>query len=171
VFEPPFALPHRGKFFFDIQADTYSAFPILAATTNPYPDGEGWGTGPEWDCSRPADARAYLPHPDLVFRVELCSAPNGGAGEERSEDRLRLEATPNPASRQMVLTLREPRDGRCRAVVAAIYGRTAYSVVRLLNAGTHHLNVDGSRLAAGLYFVRLVGPGRAAKTARVVVVR
>ena len=74
VFDPPFALPHRGKFFFVVQANLPPHFP--AATTNPYPDGQAWETGPAWECSRPGGARSYSsPVIDLIFEVQFC----GGA--------------------------------------------------------------------------------------------
>jgi hypothetical protein len=71
-FDPPFALPHRGKFFFVIQADFNGAFAIPAATTNPYPDGEGWETGPRADCFGPGSARSYVAHPDLAYTIQFC---------------------------------------------------------------------------------------------------
>ena len=72
-FDPPFALPHRGEFFFDVQADDFSAFSMLASNANPYPEGQGWQTGPVIDCSVPGTPRSSWAHPDLVFKIVFCS--------------------------------------------------------------------------------------------------
>jgi hypothetical protein len=72
VFDPPFALPHQGKFFFDILSGDFS-FGILAATTDPYPDGEGWETAPVFNCDRPGAPRSFIQHPDLVFQIQFCA--------------------------------------------------------------------------------------------------
>jgi hypothetical protein len=74
VFDPPFALPHRGRFFFVIQAEFYHSFAIPAATTNPYQDGAGWETGAVFGCSQPGYPYSDGPHHDLVFRVQLCGS-------------------------------------------------------------------------------------------------
>jgi hypothetical protein len=90
VFDPPFALPLQGKFFFDILANDFSAFGILAATTDPYPDGQGWETGPEFNCDRPGDGRTFVPHPDLVFQIQFCAT---GATPTRQGSWGRLKTT------------------------------------------------------------------------------
>ena len=72
VFDPPFALPYRGRFFFDILASFFSSWLIPAATADPYPDGEAWETGPVVDCS-PGWPRASPPQADLVFEVRFCA--------------------------------------------------------------------------------------------------
>ena len=80
--DPPVALPHTGAFFFDVQADYYSAFPMLASNANPYPQGEAWETGPFIDCSLPGAPRIFVPHPDLVFKIVFCTT--GATGTRRS---------------------------------------------------------------------------------------
>src|SRR5262249_34208422 len=69
VFDPPFALPHRGRFFFDIMAGQYNVFQIPASSRNPYTDGEAWETSPTGgDCPYPAGAfYDPPPRPDLAF--------------------------------------------------------------------------------------------------------
>lgn len=73
VFDPPFALPGRGKYFFDVLAAYYSSWLIPAVTTDPYPNGEAWSTTAVWDCSRPAWPYGDDPPTlDLVFEVRFC---------------------------------------------------------------------------------------------------
>ena len=73
VFDPPFALPHRGMFFFDIMASEHSAWLIPAVTTDPYLDGEAWETSVA-DCSRPGPPFADTPpNLDLVFDIQFCA--------------------------------------------------------------------------------------------------
>ena len=73
LFDPPFALPHAGKFFFAVQAGLYSSWLVPAARTDPYPGGRAWETTANFDCSRPAGAYADAPpYVDLAFEVEFC---------------------------------------------------------------------------------------------------
>lgn len=74
VFDPLFALPHRGHFFFDILASEHSSWGIPAVTTDPYPDGEAWETGPNF-CEGPGPPRGFAspPYVDLVFEVRFCA--------------------------------------------------------------------------------------------------
>ena len=72
-FNPPIALPHRGEFFFDVQADYYSAFPMLASNADPYPQGKGWQTGPVILCDLPGSPEVSYSHPDLVFKMVFCT--------------------------------------------------------------------------------------------------
>ena len=91
VFDPPFALPHRGHFYFDVLATYYSGWLVPAATTNPYPDGQAWGTGPLLDCLTPGEADDYRspPHVDLIFAVRFCST-GATAARPKSWGRTRL---------------------------------------------------------------------------------
>jgi hypothetical protein len=71
--DPPVALPHTGTFFFDVQADYYSAFPMLASNADPYPQGKGWQTGPVFYCDRPGGPRLSSTYPDLIFKIVFCT--------------------------------------------------------------------------------------------------
>jgi hypothetical protein len=73
VFDPPFALPHRGKFFFAVLASENSAWLIPAVTTDPYPEGEAWELSPAIDCSPGPPFGDTPPHLDLVFEVRFCA--------------------------------------------------------------------------------------------------
>ena len=73
VFDPPFALPHSGEFFLDIQAEFVTAFVTLAAITRPYANGDGWETGPVFGCARPGGPFPLNPPCDLVFQVRFCA--------------------------------------------------------------------------------------------------
>jgi len=73
-FDPPVALPHRGRYFFAIQELCWGWFDLLLSAGDPYPDGSAWRTGKSnfsgcilsYNISR-------LTGYDLVFTVEFCS--------------------------------------------------------------------------------------------------
>ena len=72
-FDPPFALPHRGEFFFAIQELCYGYFGLLASSSDAYSGGSAWRTGRSFlsGCGlRPYPSR--LLHPDLVFTIVFC---------------------------------------------------------------------------------------------------
>jgi hypothetical protein len=75
VFDPPFALPHRGKFFFDILASEGSSWLIPAVTSNPYPDGQAFWTGPALYCTPGFPDVNSPPNVDLAFEVRFCTNP------------------------------------------------------------------------------------------------
>jgi hypothetical protein len=89
VFDPPFALPHPGEFFLDIQAGFVQAFPVLAATTNPYANGQAWEMDPSIFCSGPAGAGPLTAGHDLVFQVRFCG-PATTPVTPRSWGRLKI---------------------------------------------------------------------------------
>ena len=74
AFNPPFALPHAGKYYFAIQANPCDGFFNMEFNDyNVYPDGEFWRNG------RTIYSGCYLrnypekfPQVDLVFTVEFC---------------------------------------------------------------------------------------------------
>lgn len=73
-FDPPFALPGPGKYEFAIVGQPCSGwFEILYASTNPYPDGEGWSHGRSsiTGC-RPRNYPTEQPNIDMVFEIEFC---------------------------------------------------------------------------------------------------
>lgn len=74
VFDPPLALPRRGRYFADFfVADCFGIIHLLASRANPYADGQAWFTfGNRYACgypTHPTDEGAGL---DLAFRVEFC---------------------------------------------------------------------------------------------------
>jgi hypothetical protein len=87
IFDPPFALPHRGEFFFDIMAGEFFSWGNLAASGDPYPDGQGWETSPTFTCDRPGPPR--YPGTDLCFQVQFCRGATVGA-EPRSWGKLKI---------------------------------------------------------------------------------
>ncbi len=72
VFDPPFALPRQGRFFFTIQdALCYGGFYFLGDTLNRYPFGQAWFNTVNFDCSL-GHARSYGAEDDLIFTIEFC---------------------------------------------------------------------------------------------------
>jgi hypothetical protein len=70
---PPFALPHRGLYFFDIIDNTcLGEFNLVANTHDPYAPGGAWKTTAGFDCSSPAGVFTETPGIDLVFKIEFC---------------------------------------------------------------------------------------------------
>jgi hypothetical protein len=74
IFDPPFALPSVGRYFFRIHiADCFGSFVLLATSTNTYADGEPWFVfGNRYACGVPTHPELRFPGGDLVFRVEFC---------------------------------------------------------------------------------------------------
>lgn len=73
LFDPPFALPRRGTFYFAIQELCYGYFDLLVSHSDPYAQGSAWRSGRSFlsGCGlRPYPNR--LLHPDLVFTIDFC---------------------------------------------------------------------------------------------------
>ena len=72
TFDPPLALPHRGKFAWFILQDPCAAyFDILAVDgSDPYPDGIGWYSGRSYCQQLPADFKPGTW--DYIFTIEFC---------------------------------------------------------------------------------------------------
>jgi len=92
------------------------------------------------------------------------------------ETRL-LSPFPNPLARASTLRFDLARSGRVRLEVFDLNGRRAAIVAdRAFDPGRHDLDWNGrdnrgARLGAGLYFVRMSGPGLETRNARLAVVR
>lgn len=92
------------------------------------------------------------------------------------ETRL-LSPFPNPLSRASTLRFDLARTGRVRLEVFDLNGRRVARVAdRAFDPGRHSLDWNGrddrgARLGAGLYFVRMSGPGLETRSARLAVVR
>jgi len=117
--------------------------------------------------------------PDLV--VTLRARVTGGlvAVGDRitpAETRL-LPPSPNPLSRSSALRFDLARGGRVRLEVFDLNGRRVALVAdRAFDPGRYRLDWNGrddggARLGAGLYFVRMSGPGLAPRSVRLAVVR
>jgi hypothetical protein len=76
IFDPPFALPSQGYYWFGVQPDPcYGFFQILLNGANAYKDGDSWLTGrvPLGECYlKPYPT--HFPNVDLVFEIRFCSA-------------------------------------------------------------------------------------------------
>ncbi len=73
-FDPPLALPYRGKFALDVQARDRGVFGTLAVMGNPYAGGQLCRTGPVFDCSIPGTGVCQgFETLDLCFKVEFCA--------------------------------------------------------------------------------------------------
>jgi len=89
-FDPPVALPHRGRYFFAIQELCWGWFDLLTSSVDAYPDGSAWRTGRSnfsgcilsYNVSR-------LIRPDLVFTIEFCRDA-ATATQRRSWGELKL---------------------------------------------------------------------------------
>ncbi len=75
VFDPPFALPRTGKFFFAIKDEVcFGAVDLLSNNTNPYPHGKAWQAEPanlfcdDLGCC-PWDFGGNI---DLIFDIVFC---------------------------------------------------------------------------------------------------
>jgi hypothetical protein len=166
TFDPPFALPHRGKFFFDIMADNWSAFPVVADTSNPYPDGMAWKTSPVFDCSQPGSPfDPDNPSRDLAFQVQFCGA--GPVGVPPSGARpLSLSTTPNPFQRTLQVSFDLPSSTYVRLAVFDLTGRRVATLVEgVLDPGPHSAtwgtpDTMGPRAGPGMYFIRLEAAGQ-----------
>ncbi len=77
VLDPPFALPGKGFFYFcAMEASCLSSIPILADTTDSYPEGGAWVMGPTLGCVSPGGVHGFPPGKlDLVFQIVFCSSP------------------------------------------------------------------------------------------------
>jgi hypothetical protein len=71
-FDPPFALPRAGRYFFSVQGDQcLGFFSVLADTTDPYPDGVAFFGHPT-DCVDLCASFHTYPVIDLIFDIEFC---------------------------------------------------------------------------------------------------
>ena len=69
---PPFALPHAGRYFFAVQGDLCEGFfSVLADTTDPYPGGVAFFGHPT-DCMTLCASFGTYPAIDLIFQIEFC---------------------------------------------------------------------------------------------------
>jgi hypothetical protein len=73
-FDPPIALPHRGRYFFATQELCYGAFNLLISVGDPYVDGGLWRTGRSnfSDCILAYNIDRISDY-DLVFTIEFCN--------------------------------------------------------------------------------------------------
>lgn len=165
VFDPPFALPHRGYFFFDIMAETVSSYPDLASTTNPYANGAIWETGPVWDCSQPGAPYGDSPTWDMAFEVQFCGAGAVGVPPPGARD-LSLTTAPNPFQREVRVTFDLPSTTYVHLAVFDLAGRRLASLVDgELGPGPHSASWGPPRGGHGragtsLYFIRMEAAGR-----------
>jgi hypothetical protein len=74
VFDPPFALPHKGTFFFDLLAERFDVFSILATKVDRYPDGSIWDSDPVALCNQPGGVTVDPDLGDFAFEIQFCVA-------------------------------------------------------------------------------------------------
>jgi hypothetical protein len=74
VFDPPYALPHRGYYYFAIQANPCDGFFNMELNgTNAYPDGSVWLNGRTlFSGCRLRDFPEQFSQVDMVFTIEFC---------------------------------------------------------------------------------------------------
>ena len=96
-------------------------------------------------------------HWDFDLLVQRLSENLGTAGPPTLEpDRFALlPAYPNPFNSRATLTLHMPREGRVEVVMYDVLGRAVQTVAdEVFTPGEHAMVLDGTRLSAGIYFVR-----------------
>lgn len=94
-----------------------------------------------------------------------------GTGDETPDAFAFSEPMPNPSSGRVSFALRLPAAARVRLAVYDVLGREAALVADSeMPAGVHALSLDGARLAAGTYVVRLTA-GANVETRRLTLAR
>ncbi len=162
VFDPPFALPHRGLFFFDIMADRWSWFLMPASSQNPYAEGDAWETSSVGgDCPYPGAAYDDPPpRPDLAFQIQFCTAGVVGAPPDGLRP-LALSLGPNPFRGVLRASFDLPVGGYVRLGVFDLAGRKVATLMEGdFPPGLHGATWDGGHAEAGMYFVRLEANGQ-----------
>jgi hypothetical protein len=74
-FDPPFALPSKGRFAFAIKEENpycFGGFTLRANDTNAYPDGDAWTLNPNAACDDIGN-NPFHSQDDLIFTVTFCS--------------------------------------------------------------------------------------------------
>jgi hypothetical protein len=109
---------------------------------------------------------------DSVFHVR---DPNVGVGDARGHVLALAAPAPNPARDGTRLRFSLPAAGHARIEVLDLAGRRVWGAAGGFAAGTHALSwdgtrEDGSRVGAGLYFVRLTSAA-GVRTQRLVLMR
>ena len=90
-FDPPVALPHRGRYFFAIQELCWGWFDLLVSAGDPYPDGSLWRTGrSNFSGCILAYNISRISGYDLVFTIEYCRDA-ATATQRRSWGELKLQ--------------------------------------------------------------------------------
>ena len=73
--DPPFALPHPGRYFFAVKENTCLGFffTLLADTTDPYPEGQCFFTSANYSCAGLGGSVGINSRfADLIFNIEFC---------------------------------------------------------------------------------------------------
>lgn len=88
VFDPPFALPHRGLFCFALQTSPhcYGSWNIYSNKSDPYPTGSMWIFARS-DCFLREGPNDY-PDVDLTFRIRFCDSSTSAS--ERTWGTLKI---------------------------------------------------------------------------------
>lgn len=94
-----------------------------------------------------------------VYINATISTPPGGSGKrgtQTGEHLVQLSVIPNPSADVFWFTFSLPEAGPVSLQLTGVTGRTIATVVdRILEAGEHTLQFDGSHLSNGIYFYRL----------------
>jgi len=92
TFDPPFALPSRGYFWFGVQPDPcYGFFQLLLNDKNAYQVGDSWLTGRLLP-GQPCFLRRYpthFPDTDLIFTITFCDVSTRVGGTSWGELKVR----------------------------------------------------------------------------------
>jgi len=177
VFDPPFALPYRGKFFLDVMGECGWTINTLASTASPYTDGLAWYTSPIANCYYPGSGRISYPHDDMVFQVQFCATATD-VGKPQVGDVSLGPNRPNPFSGSTTIRFDLPRAAQVGLRVYNVAGRVVRDLIEpsQSEAGQHEISWDGRDqsgrpLAAGVYLYRLTVDGKAGPVRRAVLLR
>jgi hypothetical protein len=120
--------------------------------------------------------QAHLNHGDHIGSCSMGSITKSNAVEETKilPQKLSLSNYPNPLSSRTTIQYTVPNDGKVSIKVFDLEGRELYSMVNAQKAaGTYTVELDASKLKAGVYYYRLtsIAKGREVSAIQKMMVR
>lgn len=166
TFDPPFALPSRGYFWFGVQPDPCEGFfNLLFNDQNAFKDGDNWRSRRVF----PGDPCHLVRYPDhfadwdLIFRMEFCDStfrPEPGPPDLPPRFVLRQNG-PNPVSSNTTIRFDLPSPALIRLEIFDAQGRLVRTLANArFPAGFQSVewdrrSGDGRSLGAGVYLYRI----------------
>jgi hypothetical protein len=106
--------------------------------------------------AEPPDPRVSFIRPIKVDGI-IDIVQTGVAEQPQSSDKPELRIYANPANASYVIRFYLPSDGYIRLELFNIVGQAAAGIIRgEYSSGWHEITWDGTRLASGVYFARLI---------------
>jgi len=156
---------------------TFAAHVYVGDGTGALAPGRGWGSGGVLPLALVVADMDGNGRPDLILGNQLSSDLSVLLAQPAldvpppTSTTLALAITPNPSAGALTTRFSLPRAGDTRLELMDLQGRRVVDrALGLLTAGPHTVPLDGARLPAGLYWVRLRHPDVKA-AARVIIVR